>query len=56
MIGGALADGARASLLLGQACDPDLPDAPSLVVVDITWSVDSGTPGAERWLEELPRW
>ena len=53
-IGGALADGARAALLLGQARDPDLPDAPSLVVVDSTWSVDSATPGAERWLEELP--
>jgi DNA-binding CsgD family transcriptional regulator len=52
--GGALADGARAALLLGQARDPDLPDAPSLVVVDRSWSVESATPGAERWLDELP--
>lgn len=53
-IGPALADGARAALLLGQARDPDVPDAPSLVVIDHGWSLESATPGAERWLDELP--
>jgi DNA-binding CsgD family transcriptional regulator len=53
-IASSLADGARSALLLGQARDPDLPDAPSLVVVDSSWSIESATPGAERWLDELP--
>jgi DNA-binding CsgD family transcriptional regulator len=52
-----LAAGIRRGLLLGEACDPDLPDAPALVVVGADGEVESLTPGADRWLAELPgRW
>jgi DNA-binding CsgD family transcriptional regulator len=49
-----LAQGARRGLLVGEASDPEGPHAPGLVVLKEDWSVDSLTPGAERWLEELP--
>ena len=49
-----LAEGARRGLLVGEAAEPEGPDAPGLVVLDEDWSVKSLTPGAERWLAELP--
>jgi DNA-binding CsgD family transcriptional regulator len=49
-----LAEGARRGLLVGEASDPEGPDAPGLVVLREDWSVDSLTPGVERWLSELP--
>lgn len=49
-----LAEGARRGLLVGEASDPEGPDAPGLVVLDDRWEVASVTPGAGRWLEELP--
>jgi DNA-binding CsgD family transcriptional regulator len=49
-----LAEGARRGLLVGEASDPDTPDAPGLVVLNADWSVESLTPGVERWLEQLP--
>ena len=49
-----LAEGARRALLMGEATDPDGPAAPGLVVLDEEWRVESLTPGAERWLAELP--
>jgi DNA-binding CsgD family transcriptional regulator len=49
-----LAEGARRGLLVGEASDPDAPDAPGLVVLTDDWSVESLTPGTERWLSELP--
>jgi DNA-binding CsgD family transcriptional regulator len=49
-----LAEGARRGLLFGEATDPERPDAPGLVVLREDWSVESLTPGVERWLEELP--
>jgi DNA-binding CsgD family transcriptional regulator len=49
-----LAEGARRALLVGEATDPDAPDAPGLVVLAADWSVESTTPGVERWLQELP--
>jgi DNA-binding CsgD family transcriptional regulator len=49
-----LAEGARRGLLIGEATDPERPDAPGLVVLREDWSVESLTPGVERWLEELP--
>jgi DNA-binding CsgD family transcriptional regulator len=49
-----LAEGARRGLLVGEAFEPDGPDAPGLVVLGADWSVESLTPGVERWLSELP--
>jgi len=39
---------------VGEASDPEGPDAPGLVVLRDDWSVESVTPGTERWLAELP--
>ncbi len=49
-----LAEGARRALLIGEATEPDAPDAPGLVVFSTGWEVDSVTPGVERWLVDLP--
>jgi DNA-binding CsgD family transcriptional regulator len=49
-----LAEGARRALLIGEATEPEGPDAPGLIVLGEGWAVESMTPGAERWLEELP--
>jgi DNA-binding CsgD family transcriptional regulator len=49
-----LAEGARRGLLVGESTDPEGPDAPGLVVLTKNWSVESLTPGTERWFAELP--
>ena len=49
-----LAEGARRALILGEATDPQRPDAPGLVVLSDTWEVESSTPGMARWMSELP--
>jgi DNA-binding CsgD family transcriptional regulator len=49
-----LARGARRALLIGEATDPEGPNAPGLVVLADDGSVDSATPGVERLLEDLP--
>lgn len=49
-----LAEGAQRGLLVGEASDPEGPDAPGLVVLKDDWSVESLTPGVERWLSDLP--
>jgi DNA-binding CsgD family transcriptional regulator len=53
-----LAEGARRGLLMGEAAAPESASAPGLVVLREDWSVDSLTPGVERWLSDLPdsRW
>jgi DNA-binding CsgD family transcriptional regulator len=48
-----LAEGARRALLLGEAFDPDGPDAPALIVLNGAGGIESLTPGAEQWLDEL---
>lgn len=48
-----VAQGARHGLLLGQAREPDLPEAPGAVVLDRTLAVVSATPNAAYWLEDL---
>lgn len=54
MVSTPLAEGARRGLLIGEASEPDGPEAPGLVVLDENWEVESLTPGAERWLAKLP--
>jgi DNA-binding CsgD family transcriptional regulator len=49
-----LAEGARRALLVGEATDPEESEGPCLVVLDERLSVDSTTPGVERWLADLP--
>jgi DNA-binding CsgD family transcriptional regulator len=49
-----LAAGAQRGLLVGEATDPEGPDSPGLLVMRDDWSVESVTPGVERWLSELP--
>jgi DNA-binding CsgD family transcriptional regulator len=49
-----LAEGARRSLLVGQAADPEGPESPGLVVLSPDWEVESATPGVERWIAQLP--
>jgi DNA-binding CsgD family transcriptional regulator len=49
-----LADGVRRGLLVGEATDPERPEAPGIVVLDSSWEVHSATPGVERWLAEVP--
>lgn len=49
-----LAEGARRALLLGEASDPEGPEAPGLLVLTPGWEVESATPGVERWLSDLP--
>ncbi len=49
-----LAAGARRSLLIGEATDPESPRAPGLLVLAQDWTVESATPGVERWLDDMP--
>jgi DNA-binding CsgD family transcriptional regulator len=49
-----LAEGARRALLLGEATDPEGPDAPGLLVLGPGWELESSTPGVERWVSDLP--
>ena len=49
-----LAEGARRALLVGEATDPEGPDAPGLLILTDHWEIDSATPGVDRWLSELP--
>jgi DNA-binding CsgD family transcriptional regulator len=49
-----LAEGAKRALLVGEATEPEGPDAPGLLILDERFEVESTTPGVERWLAELP--
>ena len=49
-----LAEGARRGLLVGEATDPEGPDAPGLLVLSQDGNVESATPGVEPWLRSLP--
>lgn len=52
--GPVLADGVRCALLIGQAREPEFTDSPGLVILDERWDIESATPGAGRWLADLP--
>jgi DNA-binding CsgD family transcriptional regulator len=41
-------------MTLGEATDPEVADAPGLLVIDSAWQIRSATPGAEHWLARLP--
>jgi DNA-binding CsgD family transcriptional regulator len=49
-----LGEGAQRALLLGEARDPEGPDAPGLLVLSSKGEVESSTPGVERWVSDLP--
>ncbi len=49
-----LAVGVRRGMLVGDAIEPDGPDAPATVVVGPDLRIESHTPTAERWLAALP--
>lgn len=49
-----LARGARTALLVGEATDPETPDASGLLVLDAAFAVQSTTADVARWMEELP--
>jgi DNA-binding CsgD family transcriptional regulator len=49
-----LAEGVRRGLLLGEASEPEGPDAPAIVVLGPDLDPESFTPGAEHWLTDLP--
>lgn len=49
----ALAAGARHALLMGQATEPDLGDAPGLVIFDERLSIESATSTSADWLAAL---
>lgn len=50
----AMADAVRRGLLLGEAVEPDGPQAPGLIVLDERWRLDSLSPSAAEWLDALP--
>lgn len=49
-----LGEGAKRALLLGEATDPQGPEAPGLLVLSSRWELESATPGVERWVSDLP--
>ena len=49
-----LARGARRSILVGEAQDPETPESPGLVMLSDRWEVRSASPDVSRWLDELP--
>lgn len=49
-----LADGIRRGLLVGEASDPEGPEAPGLLVLSEQWTPETVSPGLDRWLRDLP--
>lgn len=49
-----IAEGVRRGLLVGEATDPERPDAPALVVMTRDGEVESLSPGAVNWFSRLP--
>lgn len=48
-----LAHGVRRSLLVGEAIDPEGPEAPGMIVLDADLDLGSTSPGVDRWLDLL---
>lgn len=53
-LGPHLAEGARRALLVGEAGDPEGPQAPGLLILNDRWDVESSTPAVQHWLSALP--
>lgn len=49
-----LAEGARRALTLGEAREPEGTDAPAIVILARTWSLESATASARTWVDALP--
>ncbi len=49
-----LAEGIRRGLVVGEAADPDHPDAPGLIILDADGEIISCSVGADHWIERLP--
>lgn len=49
-----IAEGVRRGLLVGEATEPECPDAPALVVMTLDGEVESLSPGAQEWFLCLP--
>ncbi|MDP8931129.1 MAG: helix-turn-helix transcriptional regulator [Actinomycetota bacterium] len=49
-----LAEGVRRGLLVGEATEPERPDAPGLVTMTVDGEVESLSPGAVEWFSRLP--
>lgn len=49
-----LAEGIRRGLVVGEATDPDRPDAPGLIILQADGEIGSLSVGATRWIERLP--
>ena len=50
-----LAAGVRRSLLVGEATDPEGPEAPGMIVLDADFDLGSTSPGVDHWLETARR-
>jgi DNA-binding CsgD family transcriptional regulator len=49
-----IAEGVRRGLLVGEATEPERPDAPGLVVITADGDLEWLSPGVEGWLARLP--
>ena len=49
-----IAEGVRRGLLIGEATEPERPDAPGLVVLTLEGEVESLSPAAQEWFSRLP--
>lgn len=49
-----IAEGVRRGLLVGEATEPERPDAPALVVMTLDGEVESLSPGAVEWFSRRP--
>jgi len=49
-----MADAVRRALLIGESTDPEVLDAPGMIVLGPGWRPESISPGLEEWLRDLP--
>ena len=54
-IGPSVGQGVRRALLVGEARDPEGPEAPGLLVLTPDLEIESATPGTQRWIDDLPQ-